>query len=189
MTALPKQKLTSLEYLEIERQAETRSEFLDGEMFAMSGASRKHGRVAGSAFASLHSQLRGRPCEAFTADMRVRISPTGLYTYPDIVVVCGEAQFEDAEVDTLLNPALVLEVLSPSTTDYDRGTKFAHYRSLPSLREYLLLAQDRVHAEHFVRQAGDRWLLSETDDREAVLELASIGCRLALADAYERVVG
>lgn len=187
MTALPKHKLTPEEYLAIERKAEIRSEFLDGEMFAMSGASRHHGRVALSAVASLHNQLKGRTCEAFAIDMRVRVSATGLYTYPDIVVVCGEAQFEDAEVDTLLNPTLVVEVLSPSTTDYDRGTKFAHYRSLPSLKEYLLLAQDRVHAEHFVRQDGDRWLLTETDDRAAVLELVSIGCRLALADAYDRL--
>jgi Uma2 family endonuclease len=187
MTAEPRRKLSPQEYLEIERKAEIRSEYLDGEMFAMSGASRKHGRIALNTSTSLHSQLRDRPCETFAADMRVRVSQTGLYTYPDIVVVCDPPQFEDSEIDTLLNPTLIVEVLSSSTTDYDRGTKFAHYRTLSSFREYLLLAQDRVHAEHFVRQAGDRWLLSETDDPTAVIDLVAIGCKLPLADAYARV--
>ncbi len=188
MTAEPRPKLTAEEYLAIERRAQTKSEFLDGEMFAMSGASRRHGLVAGNCFAVLHRQLRGRPCETFAGDLRVRVSATGLYTYPDVVVVCGEAQFADAELDTLLNPTVVIEVLSKSTADYDRGTKFAHYRSLPSLQEYLVFAQDEALVEHHTRQQDGRWLLAEVRDPAAVLELAAIGCRLPLTEVYERVL-
>lgn len=188
MSTQPSRRVTIDEYLALERPAETKSEYLDGEVFLMTGASRKHNLVAGNVFASLHAQLRDRACEAFAGDMRVRISATNLFTYPDVVVVCGEPAFDDAELDTLLNPMLIVEVLSKSTEDYDRGTKFAHYRTLPSLREYLLLAQDRVHAEHFVRQDADRWLLTETDAAGATLVLPSIGCRLALADVYARVL-
>lgn len=188
MSTLVKERLTAAEYLAFERRSEVKHEFLNGEIFAHAGASRKHCRVGGNVFASLHHQLRGRPCEAFMGDMRVRVSVTGLYTYPDIAVVCGEPEFEDDELDTLLNPTLIIEVLSDSTADYDRGTKFAHYRTLPSLREYLLFAQDRVHVEHFVRQPEDRWLLTESDDPASILDLEAIGCKLELAAAYERVV-
>lgn len=183
----PRKRLTVAEYLALERQAEVKSEYHAGETFAMAGASRKHGLVSGNVFASLHAQLRDRPCEAFAADMRVQVPATELFTYPDVVVVCGEAEFLDDDLDTLLNPTLIVEVLSPSTADYDRGGKFAHYRTLASLREYLVLAQDRVHAEHWVRQDGDRWVLAETGDPQAVLTLPSIGCTLALADAYAKV--
>lgn len=187
MTSQPKTRLTAEEYLALERRAEGRHEFLNGEIFAMGGASRKHGLVAGNVFASLHAQLRGRPCEAFASDMRVRVAATGLYAYPDVVVVCGAPQFDDGDLDTLLNPTLVVEVLSKSSADYDRGTKFAHYRTLSSLAEYVLFAQDRVHAEHHTRQAEGRWLLTETSDPGAVLELAAVGCLLPLAEVYEKV--
>lgn len=187
MNPLPKPRLTAEEYLAFERQAEGRHEFLNGEIFAMGGASRKHGLVTLNIAGLLHSQLRGRPCEAFAADMRVRVAATGLYTYPDVVVVCGAPQFDDGDLDTLLNPTLIVEVLSKSSADYDRGTKFAHYRTLPSLAEYVLFAQDRIHAEHYTRQAEDRWLLTETSDPGAVLELAAVGCLLPLAEVYEKV--
>jgi Uma2 family endonuclease len=187
MTSEPKRRYSVEDYLALERQAERKSEYLDGEIFAMAGTSRKHGLVAGNVFAALHAQLRDRECEAFTADMRVRIPATDLFTYPDIVVVCGEPRFDDEELDILLNPTLIVEVLSPTTADYDRGTKFAHYRTLPSLREYLLLAQDRVHAEHWLRQEAGSWLFTETDDASATLGLPSIGCRLPLAEAYAKV--
>jgi Uma2 family endonuclease len=179
--------MTEEEYLAFERASPERHEFLAGEIYAMSGASRRHGLITGDTFGSLRDQLRGRPCEVHVADLRVRIEASGLYTYPDVVVVCGEPQFLDSELDTLANPALLAEVLSPSTADYDRGGKFAHYRTLPSLAEYLVIEQEKVLVEHHVKQPDGSWLLTESRDLGATLELPSIGCRLALADIYERV--
>lgn len=180
--------LLSIEqYLDLERKSQIRSEYLNGEMFAMSGASRNHNVIVANTLASLHAQLRGRDCEVYANDMRVRVPSTDLFTYPDVVVVCGKPQFDDPELDTLLNPKLIVEVLSKSTADYDRGTKFAHYRTMASLADYVLIAQDRVHVENFARQADGRWLLSETDDPKSVLEIPSIRCRLVLAEVYERV--
>ena len=135
MSAVPKPFLTPQEYLARERRAETKSAYLRGEVFARAGASRKHNLVWTNVAAELRQRLRESDCEVYQSDMRVKVSPTGLYTYPDVTVACGEPQFEDAEVDTLLNPKVVVEVLSPSTADYDRGGKFTHYRRLPSLRE------------------------------------------------------
>lgn len=183
----PKTRLTVEQYLALERQAETKSEYLNGEVFAMTGASREHNLLAMSVSTSLYTQLRGRSCETYAGDMRVRVSATGLFTYPDVVVVCGAPSFDATAVDTLLNPTLIVEVLSESTEDYDRGTKFAHYRTIPSLSEYVLIAQKEVHVEHFVRQA-DGWLLTETSNLGDTVELPSIGCRLALKDVYERVI-
>ena len=152
----------------------------------MSGASRDHNRIAGNFYRKISDQLEDGPCEAFMNDMRVRATPTGLYTYPDVVVVCGEAQFLDDEVDTLLNPILIVEVLSSSTEDYDRGGKFAHYRRLDSLREYVLIAQDEVLIERRVRK-GKRWLSTEYRDFGEMLVLESIGCTVPLRQIYKRV--
>jgi len=179
--------LTPEEYLAIERRAETRSEYFNGEMFLMTGASRKHNIVAGNIFRKLGNQLEGKPCEGYISDMRVRIPATGLYTYPDVVIVCGEPKFEDAELDTLLNPTLIVEVLSKSTASYDRGDKFKHYRSIPSLAEYLLVAQDEYKFEHYVKQADDRWILTDIRGLEAQVELTSISCVLPLREAYDKV--
>ncbi len=188
MSALPEHRMTIPEYLAFERQAEERHEYLDGEVFAMGGASWRHGLVAGNAFAALHAQLRGRGCFVQASDLRVRIPATDLFTYPDVVVVCGEPRFDDSELDTLLNPTLIPEVLSKSTEDYDRGRKFAHYRSVESLTEYVLLAQDTVHVERFTRKSQDRWELWETDDVDSDLDLPAIGCRLVLREIYEAVL-
>lgn len=187
MTSVPKRYLTSEEYLAKERRAEYKSEYFKGEMFAMSGASREHNLIAGNVNAEAHNQLRDRPCEVYQSDMRVKVSRTGLYTYPDVVIVCGQPQFEDAEVDTLLNPTVLFEVLSETTEDYDRGKKFGHYRTLPSLREYVLVSQDKCHVEQFTRQPDNRWILWETDDLEAVLNLSSVGCKLKLNEVYAKV--
>lgn len=184
--AQPKPRMTPAEYLALERQAETRSEFLDGEVFAMAGASARHVRVCAALTASLWNQLADRPCDVLPTDMRVKIPATGLYTYPDVAVVCGEAEFDDAEHDTLLNPTLLIEVLSPSTADYDLGAKFGHYRTLPSLREVLYVAQTEIHVLHYRRQTDGTWLLSETRDPDAVLELPSIGAELRLAQVYSK---
>ena len=180
-------RITIEEYLALERQSETRNEYLNGEMFARTGASRRHNRIALNVATTLDRQLAGRGCEVFVSDMRVQVSADPHFTYPD-VVVCGEPRFTDGEVDTLLNPTLIVEVLSTSTERYDRGAKFESYRALPSLAEYVLIAQDRVHVEHFLRQRSGAWLLTETDVREDRVELPSIGCALALSDVYERVL-
>lgn len=178
---------TPNEYLALERQAEHKSEYFNGEIFAMTGASRRHNLVAGNVFAALHLQLRKRPCEIYPNDMRVKASPTGLYTYPDVVVVCGEPLFDDEQRDTLLNPTVLVEVLSKSTASYDRGEKFEHYRKLASLLEYLVIAQNKYHVEHYVRQQDNQWLLAETDDIQQTVHLSSIECDLALADIYDKV--
>ena len=182
-----KSYLTPEEYLAIERKAEYKSEYFNGEMFAMAGASERHVLIVTNVVAELRGQLRRRPCTVYSTDLRVRVSPTGLYTYPDVVVVCGQAQFADDQKDTLLNPTLIVEVLSESTKDYDRGRKFEHYRTLTSLSEYVLIDQDKHHVEHFVRQPENRWLLSETNRLEDTIHLSSISCDLALAEVYDKV--
>jgi Uma2 family endonuclease len=187
MSLQPKAHLTPEEYLAIERKAEYKSEYFNGEMFAMAGASERHISIVANLMYILVGQLRGRPCKAYSNDMRVRVSPTGLYTYPDVVVVCGQARFADDQKDTLLNPTLLVEVLSDSTKDYDRGGKFEHYRTLTSLSEYVLIDQDKYHVEHFVRQPENRWLLSETNRLEDTLHLSSIDCDLALTEVYDKV--
>ena len=187
MSAVPQPFLTPQEYLARERRAESKNEYLRGEVFAMSGASREHNLIATNVAAELRQRLRERECEVYQGDMRVKVSPTGLYTYPDVTIVCGEPEFEDAEVDTLLNPRVLVEVLSPSTADYDRGRKFTHYRRLPSLREYLLISQDRPLVEHYVRQGQDEWLLTERSLLEDTLVLPSIQCQLPLSEIYLKV--
>lgn len=187
MSTQPKIRLTPEEYLRIERQARYKSGYFDGEVYAMTGASRRHNLICGNLYASIHAQLRRRPCEVYSSEMRVKVVQNGLYTYPDVVVVCGEPQFEDAHVDTLLNPLILIEVLSPSTEGYDRGAKAQYFRQIPSLTEYLLISQDKPHVEHYVRQADHHWLLSETDRLEDVVTMAAIGCQLALADLYEKL--
>ncbi len=189
MSAEPQSKLSVKEYLAFERQSESKHEFLDGEIVAMSGASRAHGRISWNLTVSLDAQLKGQGCEGFAGDMRVHIPVTDRYTYPDLVVACGEPHFEDAELDTLTNPTLIVEILSPTTEDKDRGTKLFQYRSIPSLQVILLVAQAEVHVEQYLRQEDGTWILTDFDDRADVLELPAIGSRLALADVYRRVPG
>ena len=188
MASEPKQRLTIQEYLTLERQSETRSDYLAGEMFAMTGASRPHNLICLNIAASLHAQLRTRSCEVYNSDMRVR-TPDDLCTYPDVVAVCGEPQFDDSALDTLLNPPLLIEVLSKTTEVYDRLTKLDHYRTTPSVAEIFLIAQDRPHVEHWLRQGDGLWLLEEVEDLGRTLDLPSIGCRLSLEEIYQRVIG
>lgn len=188
MEPQPKPSLTPEDYLALERQAETKSEYLDGEMFAMMGGSLKHSLIVGNLVRELGSQLKKRPCQVFPSDLRVHTPATGLYTYPDVIVVCGEPRLQDEHQDTLLNPTVIIEVLSPTTEAYDRGKKFEHYRSIESLVEYLLVSQNEPHVEHYLRQDDNRWLFTETASLEASLGLPSIQCELALAEVYEKVV-
>lgn len=176
------------EYLAVERQSEIKSEYWNGRMVAMSGASRSHNLIVVNIVSELRVQLKGRNCEIYAGDMRLRIPATNFYTYPDVIVVCGRPEFEDAETDTLLNPTLIVEVLSKSTEDYDRGRKSAYYRSLESLSEYLLVPQDRRPVEQYQRQASDRWMLTQFVDRGSALHLPSIDCELSLQEVYDKVV-
>lgn len=178
---------TANEYLALERDTEYKSEYHDGEIFAMSGASREHNLISGNIYREISLQLKYRSCEAYMSDMRVKAAEARSYHYPDLAVVCGKAEFEDTHVDTLLNPTLLIEVLSPFTEAYDRGGKFAHYRKIASLREYLLIAQDQPSIERYVRQ-GDVWILSEATDLNASIILESIGCTLTLREVYAKVL-
>ena len=175
------------EYLRRERQAEYKSEYLNGEIFAMSGASEQHNLITGNIFGELRQQLRDRPCRAYVSDMRVKVRSNGLYTYPDVVVVCGEPDFEDNELDTLLNPTLLIEVLSQTTERYDRIAKTSYYRTIDSLAEHLLVAQHQVRLEQYSKQPDGQWSLTEYTSLNAVAELASIQCSLKLSDVYDKV--
>ena len=179
--------LTPEEYLVQERKAGTKSEYLNGQIYAMAGASREHNLITINISSGFHVQLADQPCETYVNDMRLKISPTGLYTYPDVVVVCDEPRFEDTDLDTLLNPIVLVEVLSPSTEAYDRGEKFAHYRQLESLQEYLLVAQDRARVEHYLRQ-GVQWLLTEFSNLDDILYFTSISCTLSLREIYAKII-
>ena len=187
MSTQPKSFLTPEQYLEIERKAEFKSEYFRGEMFAMSGANRAHSLLTTNLIGHLYPQLANRDCELYSSQMRLRVTPTGLYTYPDFVAVRGKPQFIDDQVDTVLDPIFIAEILSPATEAYDRGRKFEHYRSLESLSEYLLVAQDRVAVDLYTRQANGLWLLTGAGWPEDTLELRSIECQLSIAELYRKV--
>jgi Uma2 family endonuclease len=187
MAAQPTTFLTPAEYLEQERCAGRKSEYLRGEVFAMAGASRRHGLIVTNLVAEMRQQLKGKACEVYSNDLRLRVTPAGLYTYPDVMVACGDIQFADDHKDTILNPVLLIEVLSESTRDYDRGRKFQYYRTLPSLVEYLTVSQDEPHVEHWSRQQQDRWLLVEFGGVGQTIPLISIPCNLPLAEIYDKV--
>lgn len=178
--------ITPDEYLIMEREAEFKSEYRNGQIIAMPGASRQHNLISVNISSNLHLQLLDRGCEVYANDMRVKVSDTGLYTYPDVVVVCDEPQFEDNHVDTLLNPTVIVEVLSPSTETYDRNDKFMSYQTLESLQEYILVSQKSVGVEQYVRQNGT-WILRDFRTLEDVLQLASIECSLVLQAVYAKV--
>jgi Uma2 family endonuclease len=187
--------MTEAEYLAFEQTSEIKHEFLNGYAYPLHGARTEttigtcnaHSLICAYTIIGLGIQLRGGPCAVRASDMRVKVEATGLYTYPDISVVCGEARFLPDVFDTLLNPVLIIEVLSPSTERYDRGKKFHHYQRLESLREYVLIAQDSPHIERFLRQDDGTWILTNVTGMDASLQLASVDAALALADVYEKV--
>jgi Uma2 family endonuclease len=183
----PKTFLTPEEYLAIERKAAYKSEYYQGEMFAMAGAQENHNRLAAHLMIYIGQHIVPRGCSLYGSDMRVLVSPVGLYTYPDLSALCGEPQLLDSEIDTLLNPALIVEVLSPSTEAYDRGWKFQQYRSVDSLREYLLVASTTIAVDCLTRQPDGQWLLRSSNRLEDTFELQSVGCQFRLADIYQRV--
>ncbi|HEV7860715.1 MAG TPA: Uma2 family endonuclease [Pyrinomonadaceae bacterium] len=187
MSSQPQSFITEEEYLAIERGAETKSEYFAGAMFALAGASRRHNRIVTNLVTSLDSQLKERPCNVYSSNLRVRINQTGLYTYPDVVVTCGEEMFSDEHHDVLLNPQVIIEVLSDSTEAYDRGEKFEHYQQVESLAEYLLVSQHACRVEKYLRQDQKSWLYSEAHEVEERIEIESIACLLALRDVYDKV--
>lgn len=171
------------DYLEQDAQSDTRLEFFEGQVFAMAGGTFKHAQVAGNVYSELRQSLKNKPCQPMNSDMRVH-TPSGLDTYPGISVYCGDPELGDNET-TLLNPSVIVEVLSPSTRDYDRGGKFAHYRSIPSLQDYLLIDPTDTLVEHFKRVAPDEWLLHVYSDLAAVVMLESLGFELSLEAVYQ----
>src|SRR5436190_15071811 len=186
MTTRADDLLTPEEYLRIERAAEWKSEYIDGEMFAMARASPRHVLIVGNLVRELGNQLRESPCGVYSADLRVATDRRRHYTYPDVVVICDPLQFVDEHRDTVTNPTLIAEVLSDSTEKYDRGAKFERYRTVPTLSEYLLVSQDRIHVELF--QRGDNeWILREWNDPAAEIDLVSLRCRLKIAEIYAKV--
>lgn len=188
MAINPQHSMSPGEYLAFERaQTNARHEYLNGEITAMSGASLMHNTIVSNLVISLGIQMRGRSCRVFSSDMRVNIPVTGLYTYPDIVALCDTPRLEDDAADTLLNPSVIIEVLSPSTEAYDRGTKFAHYQSIDTLQTYVLVAQDQPRIEIFLRRENGSWLYSVADVPEAIVRLETIDCQLTLADVYEGI--
>jgi Uma2 family endonuclease len=186
MSALPKKQWTVEEYLAFERASQEKHEYLEGEVYLMTGASRNHNLIVVNVVTSLNSQLRERPCEVYAGDMRVKARPKD-YFYPDVTVVCDQPDFEDAAADTLLNPTVIFEVLSPSTETYDRGKKFQCYRTLASLWEYILIAPDAVRVEHYRRQEDDAWQLVDVTTLDVTFALPSIDCSLVLQDIYAKV--
>lgn len=184
MSALPHPPISPEQYLEMERAAEAKSEYYRGSIYAMSGGSYAHAQVIGNLTGELRARLKGRSCSVTPSGMRVRTSAQGLYTYPDVVVVCGQPEFADDQRDTLLNPNLLIEVLSPSTERRDRGFKFAQYRSIESLGEYLLVSQEEAGVECFARQSSGQWLLAEFVGLDAVCQLQAVDCDLPLTEIY-----
>ena len=187
MSTVPKRLLTSDEYLAQERHATFKSEYYHGETCAMAGASREHNLIVGNIVREVGNGLKGHRCEVYPSDMRVKVSVTGLYTYPDVTVVCGTPEFEDEHRDILLNPTVLVEVLSDSTEAYDRGAKWEQYRKLPSLKEYLLIAQDRPHVERYMRQPDGGWLLREAAELDSSVALDSISVVLPMSEVYRQV--
>ena len=183
MATSPAGSLTEEQYLQMEREAEFKSEFHDGRMFAMSGGSPNHALLSGAILALLRPQLP-RECRVFSPDLRVKVAAAGLYTYPDCSVICGELETFGAQKDTVLNPLLIVEVLSPSTEGYDRGKKFELYRTIPSLREYLLIHQDRRHVEHYSKQDDGSWVLRDYSGAEATITIARLNAKISLGELY-----
>jgi Uma2 family endonuclease len=188
MSLQPKPQLYFADWLAAERASDQgRTQYVDGEVFAMAGGTEAHNLIAANVVGELHNRFKGRPCYVYTSDMKVRVESANLGTYPDVMALCGERQFWDDRRDVIINPGLIVEVLSVGTEAYDRGDKFGHYRSLPSLRAYLLLSQERVAAELFLRQPNGDWLLSTYADPSDSIPLAAFDTELPLAEVYDKM--
>ena len=178
---------TPEEYLALEETADSKSEYYQGVIYAMAGGSLTHNRIVGTIYALLHTGVRSTCCEAFNSDMRLLVKANGLYTYPDAMVVCGRPELAPGRTDTLTNPVVIVEVLSKATADYDRGGKFELYRALPTLRDYVMIHQDRVYIEYQHKQADGRWVLTELTQADEILTIASIQLDILVRMIYERM--
>jgi Uma2 family endonuclease len=187
MQALAERYITEEEYWTLEEQSEVKHEYFNGEIFAMAGGTPEHAALAMNAGISLGSQLRGKPCRVAGSDQRVKVEATGLITYPDAVVYCQPYQFDPLNKNTLLNPVVLIEVLSDSTENYDRTIKFDHYKQIESLHDYILIEQDQVRVEHFRRTESGEWLHRAETTLGASITLNSIGCTVSLAELYENI--
>lgn len=188
--ALPKHDITSYteeEYLAFDLDSEIKNEYAEGQIFAMAGAHPDHSRITGDTFSSLNIQLMDERCEVFQSEQRVKVSATGAYRYPDVVVVCGGAEFADTTPPTLINPTVIIEVLSKSTEDKDYNQKLQEYRRIPTLKEYILIAQDKPQVERFLRQDDINWLYTALEGMDNSIELPSIACTLQFSDIYRRI--
>ncbi|MBF0413509.1 MAG: Uma2 family endonuclease [Desulfamplus sp.] len=187
MIAQEKQKMTPEDYLEFEKNSELKHEYFDGEIFAMVGARKNHNRISSNVSRILGNQLLNRSCDVFISDMRVKIAEIEKYTYPDIVVACDKIEFIEEELDSLLNPVVIIEILSDSTESYDRGLKFTHYRLIESLQEYILISQYHCQVERFKRDKEGTWVYSSVEDINLSVKIDSINCELVLSEVYHRV--
>jgi len=179
---------TSEDYLTFEREADTRHEFLDGEIYQMAGESLSHSRVCVNLSGEVRNRLKGRRCEVLSPNMKVRTSTASLFSYPDLTIVCGEPLFHDTKKDVLINPQVVFEVLSPSTAEYDRTTKFQRYRmGNETLTDYILVSQDKPFVEHFFRQADGKWLYQSYGSIDDFLKIETVDCELSLREIYDRI--
>ena len=186
MSSLPSYYLSPEEYLAIERRAEYKSEYVDGVMYAMAGGSERHNLIAGNLITELNIQLRAAPCRVYPSDLKVRVPNSKRFFYPDVSVVCGETQFADDERDVVLNPILVVEVLSESTAAFDRGKKFQSYQQIESLQEYMLVSQDEFVVEHYLRQEDGHWLYTKVSGLDDAITLPNMKCQLSLKDIYNK---
>lgn len=182
-----KNRITPQEYLAIERKAGARNEYFDGEIFAMAGASREHNQITSNIVRVTGNQLIEKPCSVFSSDMRIKIEEAGKYTYPDIVIACESQEFEDENNDVLLNPIVIMEILSDSTEAYDRGDKFAHYQLLDSFVEYILISQYFCRVEKFIRRNDETWIYSKYQTMEDIVEIETVKCELPLSEIYRKV--
>jgi Uma2 family endonuclease len=187
MSSLPDYYLSPEEYLTLERGAEFKSEYVDGVIYAMAGGSERHNLIAANVIITIGSQLRERPCRVYPSDLKVRVPNSRRFFYPDVSIVCGETRFADDEKDVVLNPVVIVEVLSESTAAFDRGKKFQSYQQIESLREYLLVSQDEFVVEHFLRQDDDHWLYTKAGGLDGTIALPTVNCQLALSDVYSKV--
>ncbi len=186
MTPVPRHRHSVAEYLDFERGAATKHEYYDGTIYAMTGATEPHNSILMNAAFALKSRLRGRRSKVYVSDMRLQVEPTGLYAYPDVMALCGDVNLAGDSRDMITNPQVVVEVLSPSTENYDRGGKFEHYRQLASVTDYLLISQDARRVERRARQADGTWQTTLTEG-DGVVPLPAIGCELPLDELYEQV--
>lgn len=186
MSAIPNPFISEAEYLELERQAPHKSEYYKGEIFAMAGATREHNKIVASIIATIGQHLKGKGCSFFPSDLRIHNNVNGFYTYPNVIVVCGKEEYLDNKFDTLLNPTVLFEVLSTTTEDYDRGTKFKLYRSLPSLQNYVLVSSTEFAAEVYTR-SNDQWILSTAKDKNDCIHISAINYDLPLSDVYAQI--